>query len=632
VSTPASRDPWLAANLSWSFAGLGQFYGGRPRAGLVFLLLELGCWSAWLGWALIPSFSSVTLFLVAGAQLLLGLVSAAAAQRSIPEPSPRDAKNPWVSLLWTRFIPGAGHFYAGRPWRGLVFMIAVVVVFLIAPGAPPLYLGVLGYGLLRSANLADSFFILRRENIASRRGTWIALALILTGSQTWVMAKLIQANVAEVFQIPASSMEPTLMGDAGRNHSRDLCPFREYHVSTSGDRVLVSKLTYAVSAIRRFDVAVFRFPLCQTKTFVKRVVGLPNEELLIHAGDLYARPKGEPRFRILRKPPEIQERIWIRPHEGRDDSADIATLEKHWKVDLKEVSNGPEGGVLWPGGRMLGWIHLKEPLDDGAGAPVRDQRIRFEVRAPGEQDELLVRMKSGHGAFELKISTLSKGELRLRRAGKDVASVPLPTLPRNHWCTLDLEVFDGQAIVRRDSDVIGTFAFIEFLEDDVKIDDADSSLSLGARGSGVAIRGLQVGRDIHYRGKWGREGAVMDDEAVAIPDGHYFMLGDNVANSHDSRAWLKRTFALKDGRVVVGEAQQIHAGPTAFNVSLKENLKLPEVPDFGIDGDQNGAEIGLTRNQVVSDSSEAFHFIDRKFFVGRVLKIWWPPARQGPVR
>ena len=38
------------------------------------------------------------------------------------------------------------------------------------------------------------------------------------------------------------------------------------------------------------------------------------------------------------------------------------------------------------------------------------------------------------------------------------------------------------------------------------------------------------------------------------------------------------------------------------------------------------------RDQIVRETSEAFPFVDRKSFVGKVLKIWWPLARQGPLR
>jgi len=95
---------------------------------------------------------------------------------------------------------------------------------------------------------------------------------------------------------------------------------------------------------------------------------------------------------------------------------------------------------------------------------------------------------------------------------------------------------------------------------------------------------------------------------------------------------VKRTFELKDGRKIVCEAQQVNQGYTDFNKRLQEKLHLPDVPDYGIDGDQNGAEVGFTRDQIVSETSEPFRFIDRKSFAGKVVKVWWPLARQGPVR
>ena len=94
-------------------------------------------------------------------------------------------------------------------------------------------------------------------------------------------------------------MEPTLLGDVSRSHSRDCCPFNYYHVplgsdNATGDRIMVTKYYYAFSPVERFDVVVFKFPLNQAKNFIKRVVGLPNEELRIYRGNLYVRkPDGE---------------------------------------------------------------------------------------------------------------------------------------------------------------------------------------------------------------------------------------------------------------------------------------------------------------------------------------------------
>ncbi|MBI4165410.1 MAG: signal peptidase I [Acidobacteria bacterium] len=43
------------------------------------------------------------------------------------------------------------------------------------------------------------------------------------------------------------------------------------------ERILVNKLTYRLGPIHRGDIVVFRFPLDPSKSYVKRVVGLPGE-------------------------------------------------------------------------------------------------------------------------------------------------------------------------------------------------------------------------------------------------------------------------------------------------------------------------------------------------------------------
>ena len=43
------------------------------------------------------------------------------------------------------------------------------------------------------------------------------------------------------------------------------------------ERILVNKLTYRLGPIQRGDIVVFRFPLDPSKSYIKRVVGLPGE-------------------------------------------------------------------------------------------------------------------------------------------------------------------------------------------------------------------------------------------------------------------------------------------------------------------------------------------------------------------
>lgn len=55
---------------------------------------------------------------------------------------------------------------------------------------------------------------------------------------------------------------------------------------TNGDVIMIDKLTYSLSQIRRFDVVVFRTEGTDN-TYVKRVIGMPGESVSIKDGAVY---------------------------------------------------------------------------------------------------------------------------------------------------------------------------------------------------------------------------------------------------------------------------------------------------------------------------------------------------------
>lgn len=145
------------------------------------------------------------------------------------------------------------------------------------------------------------------------------------------LAFLFKTFEAEAFVIPTGSMAPTLMGrhkdvecsqcnyrfqtsaseeiDAANNRRSGLrvvagvcpqCGFVLYFgdekpglkndkiaPSFTGDRILVSKMTFDHREPARWDVSVFRSPGDPKINFIKRVVGLPNENLRVQYGDLF---------------------------------------------------------------------------------------------------------------------------------------------------------------------------------------------------------------------------------------------------------------------------------------------------------------------------------------------------------
>jgi signal peptidase I len=62
------------------------------------------------------------------------------------------------------------------------------------------------------------------------------------------------------------------------------------------ERIFINKFLYRFEPIRRGDIVVFWYPLDPTKSYIKRVVGLPGEAVSIRDGRVYlnGRPLQEP--------------------------------------------------------------------------------------------------------------------------------------------------------------------------------------------------------------------------------------------------------------------------------------------------------------------------------------------------
>lgn len=169
----------------------------------------------------------------------------------------------------------------------------------------------------------------------------------------FILALLFKSFVADAFIIPTGSMAPTLMGahkdvqcqecgyqyPSGASEEFDgetglrkdvqvietICPLcrkrqniepeKDYNnVTFSGDRILVSKLAYALGSPKRWQVIVFKFIEVARQNYIKRCVGLPGETIKIQHGDIYIKNAKDPTglstietegFRIARKPPSV---------------------------------------------------------------------------------------------------------------------------------------------------------------------------------------------------------------------------------------------------------------------------------------------------------------------------------------
>ncbi len=78
------------------------------------------------------------------------------------------------------------------------------------------------------------------------------------------------------------------------------------------ERIFINKFVYRFEPIQRGDVVVFWYPLDHSKSFIKRVIGLPGETVEIRQGTVYVNgkivpePYVPPQYAAVRGP----ERFW----------------------------------------------------------------------------------------------------------------------------------------------------------------------------------------------------------------------------------------------------------------------------------------------------------------------------------
>src|ERR1700728_3713096 len=64
------------------------------------------------------------------------------------------------------------------------------------------------------------------------------------------------------------------------------------------ERIFINKFVYRCEPIGRGDVVVFWYPLDKSKSFIKRVIGLPGETIELRGGRLYVNGKEQKEISI----------------------------------------------------------------------------------------------------------------------------------------------------------------------------------------------------------------------------------------------------------------------------------------------------------------------------------------------
>jgi signal peptidase I len=469
------------------------------------------------------------------------------------------------------------------------------------------------------------------DPLAARKTHWrdnleaIAAAIVL--------ALLLKAFALEAYKIPTGSMQPTLMG----------LSTPEFSIS---DRIVVDKFTYAVRDPERFEVAVFRYPLDRSKNFVKRIVGMPNEQLRVQNGDLWMRPGDGDPWTVLRRPDDVQETHWKALDDPwvaeagpltNDGSTLVASNSGVFRFGRRDESIGDRFYDGYPEA-----VRERVPTRNGDGPfnpnlrtrhKVGDLRVAGEFVAEAGTFEIEVELREGPRTYRFRVpgpaaaagarpSIEVETESGRGLPGDSQLVAPAPERAREPWrlAAGDSTRFELENLDDRLRFTLGDA--LELTLDVPAVASQNSAIRVRFSGPG-RLAAPRVWRDVYY--------TVRGNAEWTIPDASYVMLGDNTQDSSDSREWTLERFAVVDA--VEGEN-----GVLRGNKRKGENPIELETRDQLFFVDEWGQRHWLAENvgraaaeptpdgfvEVTGLGEVPAPFVNRDMITGRAIAVFWP--------
>ncbi len=432
-----------------------------------------------------------------------------------------------------------------------------------------------------------------------------------------IMALLLKCFIVEAYKIPTGSMQPTLIGDEDLDIS---------------DRILVDKLSFALRDPKRWEVVVFRFPLDRSKNFVKRIGGIGPEQFRIWRGDLWRRADDSEEWSILRKPSSVLEAVWKRLDRDQPEESSWAVTSggREWSTQGRSIRareagharfRPDEGAILdrYLDGYPEAIIDLMGGAHRPALNPVGDLRVDGEVRALAGTREITVDLDEGSYRYRFSIpgpaaEPGARPRIRQYRLGRgtnedllDVVAENPYRLPADEEVRFGVQNVDDMLALELDGEVVCTVEIASAA-------DQSSGAAIGLVGEGADFEDLMVYRDIYY------SGSSMKESEVTIPEGSYYMLGDNTQDSSDSREWSFARYRVR------GEEG---AEPTI----LRGSQRRGENPLTLGHGDPDGpftrlvdewGEVHWMHGEAERVLPETSPFVPREMILGRALAVFWP--------
>lgn len=339
------QDCWLAVNLSGLMPGMGQCYGQQWTKGLIvfavfWVLVIHALWSL-----LAAEGDTVRAFWLLGAAAGVYLLNVWDAFATVGRPlhplgNKRSGQDVWYGVFLSQILPGLGHFYLKQAVMGGVFLALGVAIALIANQQPVLLpmactlWSVASYHAYRTTPLSPGKNPSRSAQMLMVVVLGSLLLRLTIGSlPLWIDQAVMQCIV------PSESMLPTLQ---------------------VSDRMFVDRDN--LYAPKASDIVVFNAPpnaaemleVDADTLFVKRVVGLPGQKILIRGGKVWINDKPleedytNAPVRYQWGPALIPPGSYFVLGDNRNKSADSHV----WGFLPKEYIVGEAYKIYWPAERV----------------------------------------------------------------------------------------------------------------------------------------------------------------------------------------------------------------------------------------------------------------------------------------
>jgi signal peptidase I len=479
-------------------------------------------------------------------------------------------RRPWA------IYPGCGVLvataYLSHCWFVVFVLVLPIVVFLIA-------------GFLTET--AHEALQLEHKPEPQERDGETASDFIESVATAFILALIVREFVLEAFKIPTGSMEPTIYG--------------ERYGTREGDRLLAAKAPLLFGEPERWSIVVFKYPLFRPTNFIKRLIGLPGEHLENRGGDIYVNGK------CVAKPEEVQETLWF-PLVPDDDGERAGGLASAYVADGAHWVFDGDGASCDAGADGPSWItHASEYGDvrasfvvDPSGLDAATGTVFVRLSAHGRRAEL----EATRDAIWLTAPGVARTKLDVEGLGTSKSR-------------LAFAVADRVARVWRDGRLV---ARIE-TADEANFDELGNRAAFGVAGGKAVLADLRLEHDIKYT-----ERGV---SAWDVPEGCYFMLGDNTRASRDSREWRGRVWKTKDGREFVTDENSVRLddGDRPRNPVTDHGEFVEMYDSYGVHRYVQKADLVETNPPYTPQP-----FVRREDLVGRAFLIFWPMPPKGEWR